>query len=189
MASENLFDPCFFCLLVLFSRLVCCCKLLLFLVVLCWSCFFCSLFADVCQKGASLLLGSGGPGSGKTTLISRLLDGEWDGRFANATLVFDCTLSHFEVLGLWCDALFFSADATGKASARTLEVFLSHRWKVDVVHVYRKYERAVKGVLDRAAKEGRYVGLGPGRSMSTISTAAQDVFWRLQQRFAGRANL
>jgi hypothetical protein len=40
-----------------------------------------------------------------------------------------------------------------KASARTLEVFLSHRWKVNVVHVYRPYERAVRGVLDRAAKE------------------------------------
>ena len=75
-----------------------------------------------------------------------------------------------------------------KASARTLEVFLSHRWKVDVVHVFRPYERAVRGVLDRAAKEGRYVGLGPGRSMSVISCAAQDVFWQLSQRFAGRAN-
>lgn len=32
-------------------------------------------------------------------------------------------------------------------------MFLSHRWRVDVVHVYRPYERAVKGVLDRAAKE------------------------------------
>ncbi len=52
---------------------------------------------DPAAGSPSLLLGSGGPGSGKTTLISRLLDGEWEGRFANTTLVFDCTLSHLEV--------------------------------------------------------------------------------------------
>ncbi len=120
--------------------------------------------------GSRLLLGSGGPGSGKTTLIARLLDGEWEGRFANATLVFDCTLSH---LG---------------ASSRTLDVFLAHGWAVDVVHVYRPYSGAVRGVLDRAGKEGRYVGLGPGRSMSSISHASQDVFYKLHEAYGARAS-
>ena len=90
--------------------------------------------------------------------------------FSEANLVFDCTLSNFA------------------ASSRTLDVFLAHKWRIDVVHVYRPYKAAVKSVLERGQKEGRYVGLGPGRSMSTISCAAQDVFSQLYAKYKGRVN-
>lgn len=72
-----------------------------------------------------LLLTSGGPGSGKTSLITSLVDGAWQGAFTNVTLVLDCTLSNYA------------------AGSNTISVFLKAGWRVDVVHVYRPYGAAV----------------------------------------------
>lgn len=105
-----------------------------------------------------LILMSGGPGSGKTTVIRGLLERE----LRDARMVFDCTSSNL---------------ATSK---RTLAHAQEAGWSVHLVHVYCPYERAVRRVLERAARDGRYVGLGPGRSMSRISMASQQVFHELR---------
>ena len=105
-----------------------------------------------------LILMSGGPGSGKTTVIRGLLDRE----LRDARMAFDCTSSNLST------------------SKRTLARAQEMGWSVYLVHVYCPYERAVRRVLDRATRDGRYVGLGPGRSMSKISLAAQEVFHELR---------
>jgi chloramphenicol 3-O-phosphotransferase len=109
-----------------------------------------------------LILTSGGPGSGKTTVIRALLESE----FPDARIVFDCTSSNL---------------ATSK---RTLARAQEAGWSVHLVYVYCPYERAVRRVLERAARDGRYVGLGRGRSMSKISLASQQVFHELRTTLA-----
>lgn len=109
-----------------------------------------------------LVLMSGGPGSGKTTIVRGLLERA----FPEARIVFDCTSSNLPT------------------SKRTLTAAQKAGWSVHLVHVYCPYERAVRRVLERAAHEGRYVGLGPGRSMSKISLASQQVFHELRTTLA-----
>lgn len=114
-----------------------------------------------------LILMSGGPGSGKTTVIRGLLERA----LPDARIVFDCTSSNLPT------------------SKRTLARAQEAGWSVHLVYVYCPYERAVRRVLERAARDGRYVGLGPGRSMSKISLASQQVFHELRTTLGDVAGL
>lgn len=65
---------------------------------------------------------------------------------------------------------------------------IDNGWHVSVDYVYRPYEQAVEGMLDREAKNGRAIPLGPG-GLSALHVKSQEVFTQLRKDFANDARV
>jgi hypothetical protein len=118
------------------------------------------------RRGGALLMTSGGSASGKSTALSGLLAAHAE----EAHVILDCTLSKEET------------------ARQTIEQAMASGWRVVIAHVHRPYALSVGGMLARAEERGRYVGLGPGRSMSRLHADARATFLRLLEAYAGKAN-
>lgn len=105
-----------------------------------------------------LVILSGGPGSGKTTCLDLIKRSSYD-------LIMDCTLARFDT------------------AIHTIDLALDKGWIVSVVHIYRPYSLAVKGMLWRAQNQGRYVGFGKGRSMGNTHYGSRSCFRELYHRY------
>ena len=118
--------------------------------------------ADRDDTPAGLLL-SGGPASGKTAVAAAHVDRE---RF---DLVVDVGGSDLDVL------------------TRMVNAALRSGWDVSVLHVHRPFNYAMKDMLDRACRFGRYVPLRPGRpepDLAGLHLRCQRTVLVLAQRFA-----
>ncbi len=107
-----------------------------------------------------LLITAGGAGSGKTSQLAGLT--------AVADLVFDNQFKDF-------------------VRARTLlRASLQHGWKPEVVYVYRPLQDAVRAVIDRSQRTGRWNLLA---ELPGAYAAAQTTLLQLSQEFGGQINI
>jgi hypothetical protein len=118
------------------------------------------------RRGGALLMTSGGSASGKSTALAGLLAPH----AAEAHVILDCTLSKEET------------------ARQTIEQAVATGWRVVIAHVHRPYDLSVGGMLARAEERGRYVGLGPGRSMSRLHADARVTFLRLLEAYGGKVS-
>ncbi|SOB74502.1 hypothetical protein BQ9231_00619 [Cedratvirus lausannensis] len=119
------------------------------------------------KKSPLLLILAGGPGSGKTTCINKiLLD-----KIEEADLIFDGTMTRFE------------------ADQKLIDQALLSGWRVELYFVYRLYHDVVLSMLQRTQLTGRYVGLGKGKDMSRMHVESLICFEQAFYNFCERRNI
>ena len=116
------------------------------------------------KKNPLLLILTGGPGSGKTTCVNKVLLE----KVKQADLIFHGTVTRFE------------------ADQKLIDRALLFGWRVELYFVYRPYHDMVLSMLQKTQHTGSYVGLGKSKDMSRMHVESiicfEQTFYNFQER-------